>query len=203
MLSVRAIEEVDAILGDPADFHLPHHETNYRTVLDMYAASSSTPRIDPITLAAELQRRGDLVRVGGPAYLHALVNTVPTTGHAAHYVEIVRERAALRRVIEAGTRMVQLAHAGTEEAGQVVEEAMAELQAAAEGTSTAEPPLPVWEATTGCPRSPGRSPRCTSTASCCVPRGRAGPSGGGCRTSCSTRVPTSTECGTGWTTGGR
>lgn len=143
MLSVRAIEEVDAILGDPADFYLPHHETIYRAVLDMYAASSSTPRIDPITLAAELQRRGDLARVGGPAYLHSLVNTVPTTGHAAHYAEIVRERAALRRVIEAGTRMVQLAHAGTEEAGQVVEEAMAELQAAAAGTSTAEPLLSV------------------------------------------------------------
>ncbi|MCX5138247.1 DnaB-like helicase N-terminal domain-containing protein [Streptomyces sp. Midd1] len=39
---------------------------------------------DPITMSRELTRRGALVRVGGAAYLHHLLDVVPTVSVAFH-----------------------------------------------------------------------------------------------------------------------
>lgn len=147
--TARVIDEIDAELRDPADFYKPAHETIYRAIIDMYGASTgATPRIDPITVAAELTRRGELAKVGGAAYLHTLVQTVPTTANGPHYAAIIRERAALRQIIQAGTRMVQMGYAATDDADRIAADAMAEVQAAATGTTEATPPLSVadrWE----------------------------------------------------------
>ena len=67
---------------------------------------------DAVTVSAELQRRGDLIRLGGAPYLHTLIATVPTAANAAYYAEIVSEKAILRRLVEAGTRIVQLGYHG-------------------------------------------------------------------------------------------
>ena len=66
---------------------------------------------DAITVADELGKRGDLTRVGGQAYLHQLIQSVPTAANAGYYAEIVHERAVLRRLVEAGTRIVQMGYA--------------------------------------------------------------------------------------------
>ncbi|MEX2985548.1 replicative DNA helicase [Streptomyces sp. C36] len=148
MLSAQAIETVAAVIKDSTDYYRPAHQTIYSTILDMYAASTRGTSIDPITVTAELTKRGDLAKVGGAPYLHTLVQTVPTAANAEYYAEIVREKAALRRVIEAGTRMVTMAYAGLDDADQIVEGAMAEVQAAATGTTDAIPLLSVadrWE----------------------------------------------------------
>ena len=52
-----------------------------------------------VTVSAELQRRGDLIRLGGAPYLHTLIATVPTAANAAYYAEIVAEKATLRRLV--------------------------------------------------------------------------------------------------------
>ncbi|MFI9724616.1 replicative DNA helicase [Streptomyces sp. NPDC052396] len=148
MLSSQAIEDVAATLREITDFYRPAHQTIYSVILDMYGASTDAVSIDPITVAAELTKRGQLNKVGGAAYLHTLVQTVPTAANAAYYADIIREKAALRRVIEAGTRMVAMSYAGLEDADQIVEAAMAEVQAAATGTADAAPLLSVadrWE----------------------------------------------------------
>src|SRR5206468_8888692 len=59
------------------------------------------------TVAAALANSGDLGRRGGAPYLHTLISSVPTAANAAYYARIVGERAVLRRLIEAGTRIVQ------------------------------------------------------------------------------------------------
>ncbi|WJV51818.1 replicative DNA helicase [Streptomyces flavofungini] len=141
--ATQVVDEVSSILRGPEDFYRPAHETIYRAILDMYATSIGKPRIDPITVAAELTKRGELTKVGGASYLHTLVQTVPTAANGAYYAEIVRGRAALRQVIEAGTRMVAQAYAQTEDADQIVQDAMAQVQAAATGTVEAAPPLSV------------------------------------------------------------
>ncbi|CAM5504872.1 hypothetical protein SANTM175S_01409 [Streptomyces antimycoticus] len=48
---------------------------------------------------------GEIGRVGGASYLHTLVQNTPTAANAEYYAEIVRERAVLRRLTEAGTRI--------------------------------------------------------------------------------------------------
>ncbi|HEX2804623.1 MAG TPA: DnaB-like helicase N-terminal domain-containing protein [Kineosporiaceae bacterium] len=84
-------------------------------------------------LASELDKAGSLGRVGGAVYLHTLMATVPTAANAGFYAQIVAEKAILRRLVEAGTRIVQLGYGGNEgEAGggevdEIVDRAQAEI----------------------------------------------------------------------------
>ncbi|WUL62790.1 replicative DNA helicase (plasmid) [Streptomyces sp. NBC_00344] len=106
LLSKDAIGEVIEIVTG-ADFYRPAHETVFTAVLGLYGRGEPA---DPITVAAELARRGDLSRIGGPSYLHALAQAVPTAGNAAYYADIVRDRARLRRLAEAGTAIANLGY---------------------------------------------------------------------------------------------
>ena len=87
-----------------------------------------------MTVAAELDRRGLLRRIGGAPYLHTLISTVPTAANAGYYAGIVAEKALLRRLVEAGTRVVQYGYAGAEGAdvAEVVDRAQAEIYDVAE-----------------------------------------------------------------------
>ena len=90
------------------DFYRPAHETIYEAVLDLYGRGEP---VDAITVSDELGKRGDLARIGGTAYLHQLIGEVPTAANAGYYAQIVAERAVLRRLVEAGTRIVQMGYA--------------------------------------------------------------------------------------------
>src|SRR6185312_11442481 len=110
LLSKDAIADVVEVLR-PDDFYRPAHQTVYECILDLYGRGEPA---DAVTVSAELQRRGDLIRLGGAPYLHTLIATVPTAANAAYYAEIVAEKATLRRLVEAGTRIVQLGYHGAE-----------------------------------------------------------------------------------------
>jgi replicative DNA helicase len=104
LLSKDAIADVVEILK-PGDFYRPAHATVFDAILDLYGRGEPA---DAITTAAALADAGGLARVGGAPYLHTLIASVPTAANAAYYARIVSERAVLRRLIEAGTRIVQL-----------------------------------------------------------------------------------------------
>ena len=78
-------------------------------------------------------RPGSLGRVGGAVYLRTLMATVPTAANAGFYAQIVAEKAILRRLVEAGTRIVQLGYGGNEgdvgggEVDEIVDRAQAEI----------------------------------------------------------------------------
>ncbi len=80
-----------------------------------------------MTVAADLTKRGDIGKVGGAPYLHTLIASVPTAANAGYYARIVRERAILRRLVEVGTRIVQLGYAGDADADELVDRAQAEV----------------------------------------------------------------------------
>ncbi len=108
LLSKDAIADTVEMLK-PDDFYRPAHQTVYECVLDLYGRGEPA---DPVTVSAELERRGELLRIGGAPYLHTLIAAVPTAANAAYYAEIVADRAVLRRLVEAGTRIVQLGYHG-------------------------------------------------------------------------------------------
>jgi replicative DNA helicase len=124
MLSKDAIADVVEALT-PGDFYRPAHQAVYDCVLDLYGRGEPA---DPITVSAELERRGELGRVGGAPYLHTLIATVPTAANAGYYAEIVAEKATLRRLVEAGTRIVQMGYNGAE--GAEIDEVVDRAQAA-------------------------------------------------------------------------
>ncbi|SCG79174.1 replicative DNA helicase [Micromonospora echinaurantiaca] len=112
LLSKDAIADVVEILKTN-DFYRPVHATIFDTILEIYGRGEPA---DSITVAAALADSGDLVRVGGAPYLHTLIASVPTAANAAYYARIVSERAVLRRLVEAGTKIVQLGY-GTANGG--------------------------------------------------------------------------------------
>ena len=123
MLSKDAIADVvESVRG--ADFYFPAHETIYEAILDLYSRGEPA---DAVTVAAELQRRGELARIGGAPYLHTLIASVPSAANAAYYAAIVREKAVLRRLVEAGTRIAQMGYAADGDVDDVVDRAQAEV----------------------------------------------------------------------------
>src|SRR5271170_285357 len=125
LLSKDAIADVLEKLR-PSDFYRPAHQNIYDAILDLYGRGEPA---DAVTVAAELDRRGLLRRIGGAPYVHTLISTVPTAANAGYYAEIVAEKALLRRLVEAGTRVVQYGYAGAEGAdvAEVVDRAQAEM----------------------------------------------------------------------------
>lgn len=134
LLSKDAIADVLEKLR-PNDFYKPAHQSVYDAILDLYGRGEPA---DAVMVAAELERRGLLKRVGGHPYLHTLISTVPTAANAGYYAGIVAEKALLRRLVEAGTRVVQYGYAGSEGAdvAEVVDRAQAELYNVTDGRTS-------------------------------------------------------------------
>ncbi|MFI5500202.1 replicative DNA helicase [Nocardia asteroides] len=134
LLSKDAIADVVEVLR-PGDFYRPAHQAVYDTILDLYGRGEPA---DPVTVAAGLDRRGELKRIGGPPYLVTLTQTVPTAANAGFYAEIVAEKAILRRLVEAGTRIVQFGYAGADgqDIAEVVDRAQAEVYEVTERRTT-------------------------------------------------------------------
>ena len=131
LLSKDAIADVLERLR-PGDFYRPDHQSVYDAILDLYGRGEPA---DAVTVAAELDRRDLLRRIGGAPYLHTLISTVPTAANAGYYAGIVAEKALLRRLVEAGTRVVQYGYAGAEGAdvAEVVDRAQAEIYDVTDG----------------------------------------------------------------------
>ena len=106
LLSKDAIADVVEVVR-ATDFYKPAHQTIFDVIVDLYGKGEPA---DPITVSAELTRLGEIGRVGGAPYLHTLLSSVPTAANAGFYARIVAEQAVLRRLVEAGTRIVQLGY---------------------------------------------------------------------------------------------
>ncbi|MEU4316346.1 replicative DNA helicase [Nocardia sp. NPDC024068] len=142
LLSKDAIADVVEVLRS-GDFYRPAHQAVYDTILDLYGRGEPA---DPVTVAAGLDRSGELKRIGGAPYLVTLTQTVPTAANAGYYAEIVAEKAILRRLVEAGTRIVQYGYAGADgqDVAEVVDRAQAEVYEVTE-RRTSEDFLPLEE----------------------------------------------------------
>ncbi len=143
LLSKDAVADVvEAVKG--VDFYVPKHEVIFEAVLSLYAMGEPT---DVITVTDALTKSGDLAKAGGADYLHTLTSTVPTAANAGYYAEIVAERAVLRRLVDAGTRIVQMGYASEGEVTDLVNTAQAEIYAVTRETE-AEDYVPLADAVT-------------------------------------------------------
>ncbi|MGO1974678.1 MAG: replicative DNA helicase [Propionibacteriaceae bacterium] len=123
LMSKDAIADViEQIRGN--DFYRPAHELIYEAVIDLYGRGEPA---DAITVAAELTKRGEIGRVGGHTYLHDLLASVPVAANAGYYAEIVREKAILRRLVEASIKIAQMGYAGQGDVDDIVDSAQQEV----------------------------------------------------------------------------
>src|SRR5438128_4647803 len=109
-----------AELLDDTMFYREGHRLLFRS---MIALTERGDVIDPVTLRDELLRRGDLDRAGGMEYLGSLIDVVPTAANVEYHAKIVRDKAVLRRLIEAATAIIQDAYEGRTTSIEVLDNA--------------------------------------------------------------------------------
>jgi replicative DNA helicase len=106
----------------PVHFFRAAHRTIYDGMLDLHAERIA---IDALTLKEMLLKRRKLDEVGGAGYVMGLTDGMPRSTNVEAYARIVREKAALRTVIAAGTQIVARAYEADEDAGAVLQTAEA------------------------------------------------------------------------------
>jgi replicative DNA helicase len=138
LLSPDAVADVtDTLRG--ADFYVPKHEVIYEAILSLYSHGEPT---DVVAVTDELIKTGELQRAGSADYLHTLTSIVPTAANAGYYASIVAEKAVLRRLVDAGTRIAQMGYSAQGDALDLVNNAQAEIYQVT-GSQSAEDYVPL------------------------------------------------------------
>jgi replicative DNA helicase len=102
------------------DFYIHRHRWIWETFTRLH--EQRTP-IDFLTVSEQLDQLGQLAEIGGPAYLTALINNVPTSLHAEAYGHVVEETAVRRRMLEAANQIAKMAYKEENDIDEVMNEA--------------------------------------------------------------------------------
>jgi replicative DNA helicase len=122
---------LDLLGGD--DFYAENHRILYERFVELVTKSRG---IDLIILKEELNRLGELEQVGGITYIASLIDTVPTARNISHYAQIIKERAALRRLILAGYEIIDSCYKQEEETDEILNKAEQKIFSIAENRLT-------------------------------------------------------------------
>ncbi|MBE7012947.1 MAG: replicative DNA helicase [Ruminococcaceae bacterium] len=104
------------------DFYLEPHKKIYSAMMDL---SNSSKPVDLITLKSELG--GNFDSVGGIEYLTRISLTVSTTANLGHYIQIIKDKSVLRKLIKATSEINDIAYGGDQELGMVLNSAESKL----------------------------------------------------------------------------
>ena len=132
LLSKEAVGEVTEVLKG-RDFYRLAHEFIYEAIMDLYGRGEPA---DAITVADQLGKLGHLGQVGGHIYLHELVSSVSVTANAGYYAEIVRDKAILRRLVDASLRISQMGYQAEGDVSAIVDRAQQAIYEVAENKAS-------------------------------------------------------------------
>jgi replicative DNA helicase len=104
----------------PDDFFIGSNRRIYEKMLALYERGQA---IDPLTLQEELRRAGELEQVGGPAYIAALFDGVPRFSNIENYVDLVKGKSMLRRLITSSNQIMAMAFDDEEEPENILDKA--------------------------------------------------------------------------------
>ena len=129
MLDSGQIDAVRAILK-PEDFYADIHAKVQRVLNEMRDRNAP---VDVVTLARELEARGELTDIGGPQYLTELLEAVPHAAHTETYAKQVQELSRRRAAVNLGRDLMANAHDKTQPADDVLNAAETQLHGLIEG----------------------------------------------------------------------
>ena len=118
-----------AELVDSQDFYRDAHRRIFDKMVELNERGEA---IDLVTLKEALGRSGEMDQVGGPAYITALVDGVPRATNVEHYARIIKEKAALRNLIFAATKITANAYEAEQDAEAILDQAEQAIFAIAE-----------------------------------------------------------------------
>jgi replicative DNA helicase len=101
-------------------FYKLAHQDIFNAIQTLSDAHST---VDLILLRDELTRQEKLEKVGGVGYLLELMEAVPTSANAEHYIEIVREHAVRRHLIETSSQIQKDSYEASQEVDDLLDRA--------------------------------------------------------------------------------
>jgi len=106
----------------PEHFYPRRHRVIFRTVRELFDRGDPC---DIVSLANRLAEKDELDKAGGRMYLNELLDRVVTTASLEYYTELVRKKATLRALIDAGGRISELGYDEVSETEEVLDHAEA------------------------------------------------------------------------------
>jgi replicative DNA helicase len=123
LLDNEVLHEIIPML-DVADFYRDTHQLIYQAVRDMYDAGRA---IDAVTLAEELERRGEFEKIGGDEVLGEIANAPPHSAHCKYYAQIVREKSLGRQLLDTATDILRDAYSNQFTAQELLDSAESKI----------------------------------------------------------------------------
>ena len=108
----------------PDCFYKPAHARVYEAIIDLYERQEPA---DLTTTAEALTRMGVLDKIGGRTFLAELAEQVATSAHIEYHCKILAEKAALRRLIHAGTEIVTHCYDDSAEVEELLDQAESQI----------------------------------------------------------------------------
>ncbi len=104
----------------PEDFYREKNQICFAACVSLFQRNEA---IDQVTLARELGRNNQLESVGGMAYLSHLVSITPTSANSEYYAQAVVRTSAMRRLIDAASRISAIGYEDTEDVENTLRQA--------------------------------------------------------------------------------
>ena len=105
---------------DRDSFYKESHRKIFEAITDLFNANKA---VDLLTLTDKLKKEETLEDIGGPSYLTALANSVPTAANISQYVNIVKDKSVLRALINNATKIVSQCYSTDGNVSEVVDNA--------------------------------------------------------------------------------
>ena len=132
LIDPASINEIaDLIKAD--DFYITEHKQIYLAATELFMTNRE---IDVVTLIDTLVRKGIYNKSGGEDYIRTISEVVPTALNVKDYAKIVKEKSALRQLIEVCGEINESAFSEQESAGGIIELAESKIFAIAQGRDT-------------------------------------------------------------------
>ena len=125
-----ALSRVLEIRLSPDDFYREAHKLIFQGMREHFDRGDP---VDLVTLSETLKQNGTLEKIGGPAYLSELADSVATAANVEYYAGIVRDRATLRRLITASGAITTECYSPISDINGVLDRAEASIYAIREG----------------------------------------------------------------------
>jgi len=103
-----------------SDFYFAPNRLIFEAFVSMFTSGQT---IDAVTLFDYLRAKGDLEDAGGERYLKELIQLTPTSAHVMDYARIVSEKALMRALGEAATKISEMVYSGEGSASDLLENA--------------------------------------------------------------------------------
>ena len=132
LIDPMSINEVaDLVKAD--DFYITEHKQIYLAATELFMTNRE---IDIVTLIDTLVHKGIYDKSGGEDYIRTLSEVVPTALNVKDYAKIVKEKSALRQLIEVCGEINESAFSEQESASGIIELAESKIFAIAQGRDT-------------------------------------------------------------------